>query len=42
MRYGESADAKHKENQYGTDHELKENIEKYPQVLDINMMLVGM
>ena len=41
VRYGESADAHHKENQYGTDHELKENVEKYPLVLDVNMMLIG-
>ena len=41
VRYSDSADASHKENQKGEDHELKENIEKYPAMLDINMMLVG-
>ena len=30
VRYGDSADAKHKENQLGENHELKENLEKYP------------
>ena len=41
VRYSESADAAHKANQKGEDHDLKENIEKYPAILDINMMLVG-
>jgi hypothetical protein len=30
VRYHESADAKHVDNQKGTDKELKENLEKYP------------
>ena len=30
VRYGESADAKHIENQLGKDHELEENLKKYP------------
>ena len=30
VRYDTSADAAHKENQLGTNHELKENLEKYP------------
>ena len=30
VRYHESADAKHVQNQLGTDKELKENLEKYP------------
>ena len=30
VRYHDSADAKHLENQLGTDKELKENLEKYP------------
>ena len=34
VRYAESADATHEENQKGQDKELKENLEKYPAVLD--------
>ena len=30
VRYGDSADAKHLDNQLGKDHELEENIKKYP------------
>jgi len=30
VRYSDSADAKHVENQLGKSHELKENLEKYP------------
>ncbi len=30
VRYDDSADAAHIENQLGTNHDLKENIEKYP------------
>ena len=41
VRYSDSANAAHVENQQGKDHDLKENIEKYPAILDINMMLVG-
>ena len=32
-RYHPSADAKHVENQKGEEHELKENLEKYPSKL---------
>lgn len=41
VRYADSADAKHVANQLGTDHELEENLQKYPAVLDIHMMLIG-
>jgi len=47
VRYDTSADAAYKDdngqyvNQLGTNEELKENLEKYPEVLDINMMLIG-
>ena len=34
VRYSESADATHEENQKGLDHDLKENLEKYPAILD--------
>lgn len=34
VRYSESADARHSENQKGLDHDLKENLEKYPAILD--------
>jgi hypothetical protein len=30
VRYSDSANASHIANQLGEDHELKENIEKYP------------
>jgi len=41
VRYHPSADAKHVENQKGEEHELKENLEKYPMIIDIHMMLIG-
>ena len=34
VRYSESADARHTENQKGKDLDLKHNLEKYPAILD--------
>ena len=41
VRYADSADAKHVDNQLHKDEHLEENLRKYPSIMDIHMMLIG-